>query len=158
METDKIAIYPGSFDPITFGHIDVIRRSQKIFDKVIVAVLENSQKQCMFSAQERIKMIMQACPSVRVESFSGLLVDFLRKEKANFIIRGLRAVSDFEYEFQMEVANKNLCPDAETVLVMTDKEYFYLSSTLVKELAKGRAPLDKFVPRHVEEALRSKFR
>jgi pantetheine-phosphate adenylyltransferase len=154
----KIAVYPGSFDPITFGHMDVIERSRKVFDKIIIAVLENARKECLFSVDERIDMIKQAFPGLEVESFSGLLVDFLKKKNAFFVIRGLRAVSDFDYEFQMAIVNKGLLPEAETVFVMTDKKYFYLNSTLVKELAKNRTSLREFVPIHVEKALTEKLK
>jgi pantetheine-phosphate adenylyltransferase len=141
---------------VTFGHMDVIERSRKIFDKVIVAVLENTRKECMFSVQERMDLIRKAVPGLEVESFSGLLVDFLKRKNASFVIRGLRAVSDFDYEFQMAIANKSMLPEAETIFVMTDKKYFYLNSSLVKELAKNRAPLKEFVPAHVEKALLEK--
>lgn len=158
MEENKIAVYPGSFDPITYGHIDVIKRSQKIFDKVIVAVLENGRKTCLFDAQERMDLIRKSVPDVEVASFSGLLVDFLMKKNAFFVIRGLRAVSDFDYEFQMAIANKSLFPKAETIFIMTDKEHFYLNSGLVKELARNHAYLKDFVPLAVEKALRQKFK
>lgn len=155
---ERIAVYPGSFDPVTFGHMDVIERSCKIFDRVIVAVLENSRKGCLFPVQERVGMVKKSVPGVDIESFSGLLVDFLRKNSALFVIRGLRAVSDFDYEFQMAIANKGLYPDLETIFIMTDKKYFYLNSGLVKELARNGAPLSDFVPPHVEAALREKFK
>ncbi len=161
MEYDKkerIAVYPGSFDPITNGHIDVLRRGQKIFDKVIVAVLENTRKQCMFSVGERMDLIRQSVGDVEVDAFSGLLVDFLKKKNARFVIRGLRAVSDFDYEFQMAIANKGLDPGIETIFIMTDKEYFYLNSSLVKELAINRAPLKNLVPPAVERALLEKLK
>jgi pantetheine-phosphate adenylyltransferase len=158
MGKDKIAVYPGSFDPITFGHIDVIERGRKLFDKLIIAVLENSSKEPLFSVDERIDMIRQSVPGIEAESFSGLLVDFVRKKNASFVLRGLRAVSDFDYEFQMAIANKELLPDLDTVFVMTDKEHFYLNSSLVKEMARNRAPLENFVPKPVELALRRKFK
>ncbi|MBI4171097.1 MAG: pantetheine-phosphate adenylyltransferase [Candidatus Aenigmarchaeota archaeon] len=156
--TNKIAVYPGTFDPITYGHIDVIKRSQKLFEKVIVAVLENSRKSCLFSTAERIDMIKNSVADIEVESFSGLLVDFLKRKNAFFVIRGLRAVSDFDYEFQMAIANKSLVPEIETIFIMTDKEHFYLNSTLVKELAKNRADLKDLVPEPVERALQEKFK
>jgi len=155
----RTAVYPGSFDPVTNGHIDVIKRSLKLFDKIIVAVLENSRKEPLFSVKERIEMIKAATKGMNaeVESFSGLLVDYLKKKKTNFVIRGLRAMSDFDYEFQMAIANKSMNSEIETIFIMTDKKYFYLNSRLVKEMARLGGPLGEFVPRHVENELREKF-
>jgi pantetheine-phosphate adenylyltransferase len=156
----KTAVYPGSFDPVTNGHIDIIRRSLKIFDKVIVAVYEEPPKrQVLFSADERAEMIREATKGMSVEIvvFSGLLVDYLKKKNINFIVRGLRALSDFDYEFQMAVVNKKLGADVETIFITTDKQYFYLNSTLVKELAKHGASLSDLVPKNVEKKLREKF-
>jgi len=158
MSDMKTAVYPGTFDPITNGHLDVIKRALKIFDKVIIAVLENEKKQPIFSAAERIEMIKEATKDldVEVESFDGLLVNFLKKKNASIIIRGMRAMSDFDYEFQMAIANKKM-GEAETIFIVTDKEYFYLNSRLVKELARLGGPLGGLVTKNVEEALRKKF-
>jgi len=155
----KTAVYPGSFDPVTLGHLDVIKRSLKMFDKLIIAVLENSRKTCLFSVEERISLLKEATKGmdVEVDSFSGLLVDYLKKKRTDFVIRGLRAVSDFDFEFQMAVANKKLFPQGETIFILTDKEYFYLNSTTVKELAANNADIGEFVPPHVEAALKRKF-
>lgn len=150
----KTAVYPGSFDPCTNGHLDVIRRSSKLFDEVVVAVLNNSSKTPLFSAEERIdllKSVVSDLPNVRVCSFSGLLVDFLRDINASIVIKGIRAVSDFEYEFQMALTNQILFPDMETLFIHTSKEYMFLSSSIVKEIAsyggslKGLVP-DKLIP------------
>ena len=158
MEKNRIAVYPGSFDPVTLGHLDVIKRSLKIFDKLIIAVLENDKKQPLFSAAERVEMIKEAVKgaNVDVESFDGLLADFLKKKGVGIIIRGMRAMSDFDYEFQMAIANKKL-GDAETIFIVTDKEYFYLNSRLVKELARLGGSLDGFVTKGVEKKLKEKF-
>jgi len=155
----RIAVYPGSFDPITYGHVDVIRRSLKIFDKVIVAVLDNENKSPLFTAEERIGMIKNVVKGmpVEVETFSGLLVDYMKKKKTHTVIRGLRAMSDFEHEFQMATVNKFMDDDIETIFVMTDKKYFYLSSRLAKELAKLGGPVSEFVPKPVEDKLKVKF-
>lgn len=160
MEIHKVAVYPGSFDPVTNGHIDVVKRSLKIFDKVVIAVLENSKKEPLFTAAERIEMIGEATRGMNVEidSFSGLLVGYLKRRGTNFTIRGLRAMSDFDYEFQMAIANKSMDENIETVFIMTDKKYFYLNSRLVKELARLGGPLGELVPKHVEEKLREKFK
>jgi len=152
----KTAVYPGKFDPITFGHIDVIRRALKIFDRLIVAVAESS-KETLFTKDERIEMIRRATKNVEVESFSSLLVDYLKEKRLNIVVRGLRAVSDFDKEFQMAVMNNKLYPEMETIFIMTDKRYFYLNSRLIKELAKLGGSLEDFVPKNVEEKLREKF-
>lgn len=133
----KIAVYPGSFDPITCGHLDIIQRSCKMFDKVIVALLNNSAKRSLFSMEERIKMIERCTkdlPNCQVESFDGLLVDFVRQNNADTIIRGLRAISDFEYEFQMALLNKKLNPEVETLFMVTSLNCQYISSSVVKEI------------------------
>jgi len=135
----RIALYPGSFDPITNGHLDVIKRSLSLFDKIIIAVNENPLKDFLFTAEERVEMIKKVLndfPEIEVESFRGLLVHYAKKKGARFIIRGLRAVSDFEYEFQMDLMNRKLNPQIETVYLMTDQRYSYLSSSVVKEIAK----------------------
>lgn len=153
----KIAIYPGTFDPVTNGHLDIINRSLKIFDKVIVAVTDNDSKNPYFSVRERIEMLSEVTKglNVEVEGFDGLLVDYIKRKKSKVIIRALRAVSDFDYEFQMAVINKELSSEIETIFLMTNKEYFYLSSSIVKELAKSKADISKFVPKAVEKRLKN---
>ena len=155
-----IGIYPGSFDPVTYGHIDIIKRSSRIFKKLIVAVLVNPQKKPLFTAEERIMMIQDAVkhiPNVEVEKFSGLLVDFARLKRAKVIIRGLRAVSDFEVEFQMALMNKKLEDDIETIFIMTSSEFSFLSSSIVKEVARLGGCLRGLVPEKIAERLKSKF-
>ena len=154
-------IYPGSFDPITYGHIDIIERALKICDKVIVGILTNSLKESTFTAEERMSLIGKALPGrqeIEVMSFSGLLVDFMRKNNVKTVIRGLRAVSDFENEFQLALINKNQYPDMETLFMMTNSNYLYLSSSMVKEIAKYGGKVDSYVPLCVSEALMDKFK
>ena len=155
----KIAVYPGSFDPITNGHLDIIKRALKIFDKVIIAVGENNRKNPLFSTDEKLALIKKTTEALPVEadSFSGLLADYLKKKDCKTIIRSLRAVSDFDYEFQMAVVNRELHEDLETVFLMTGREYFYLNSSLVRELAKKQGNVSSLVPKEVEEALQKKF-
>ena len=156
----RIAVYPGSFDPLTNGHLDVITRSSKLFDKLIVGVLTNSAKSCAFSTEERIGFINRVTdklPNVRVTEFSGLLVNFARENNAGVIIKGLRALADFEYEFQMALVNKNQYPEVETLFMSTSSEYMFLSSSVVKELAKHRGSLDGLVPEEFEDDLYNKF-
>lgn len=146
---ERIAVYPGSFDPITNGHIDIIRRSARTFDKVYVAVLVNSSKKPMFSIEQRmdwIRRATQGLENVEIDTFSGLLVDYMKEKKSLFIIKGLRAVSDFEYEFQMALMNHKLSKDIETLFMMTSGKYQYLSSSIVKEVARHGASLDGLVP------------
>jgi pantetheine-phosphate adenylyltransferase len=156
----RLAVYPGTFDPVTYGHIDVIKRALRIFDKVIIAVAEKSaRKETIFTKEERIAMIKELrIEDTEVESFSNLLVDYLRNKKINTVIRGLRAVSDFDREFQMAVANNQLYPEMETIFIMTDKKYFYLSSSLVRELAKLGGSVKNMVPENVENALKKKLK
>jgi len=156
---DKVAVYPGSFDPITNGHLDVIKRALSVFDKLIIAVSEKPEKKLFFTVEERIKMIKDAAKGldVKVESFDALLTEYVKKKKIKFVVRGLRAVSDFDREFQMAIANHELNPDMETFFIMTDKKYFYLNSTLVKELVKYGGNIKEMVPKNVEKALKDKF-
>lgn len=155
-----IAVYPGSFDPCTNGHLDVIRRASRIFDKVVVAVLANSGKTPLFSSEERADMlrsVTQEFENVEVECFSGLLVDFTDKVKADVIIKGLRAVSDFEYEFQMALINRNLKNSLETLFLPTSKEYMFLSSSVVKEIAGYNGNLDGLVPAALIPVIKARF-
>ena len=143
----KTAIYPGSFDPVTLGHFDIIKRSSEIFDQVIVGVLCNNAKSPLFSVEERVKMLEEVTkdiPNVEVQSFDGLLVDFMRQNHAKVIVRGLRAITDFEYELQMAQTNRVLAPDVDTVFLTTSLEYAYLSSTIMKEVANFDGDLSKF--------------
>jgi pantetheine-phosphate adenylyltransferase len=154
------AIYPGSFDPITNGHLDVIERASKLFDEVIVAVADNVEKQPLFPLEERLALLrttIGARASVRIGQFDGLLVDFAVTEKATAVIRGLRAVSDFEFEFQMALMNRKLQGTVETIFLMPKEDYTYLSSRLVKEIARLGGDVSKFVPGEVAVALRRKF-
>lgn len=157
----KIAIYPGTFDPVTNGHVDVARRAAELFDKVIVCVAVNTLKTPLFTGAERVEMIRESVKNVKnieVEEFSGLLVDYARKKNADAIVRGLRAVSDFEYEFQMALTNRKLCPDVDTVFLMPHENYTYLNSTIVREIARFGGDVGEFVPDHVKRQLINKFR
>jgi len=156
----KRAIYPGSFDPVTFGHLDVIKRALKLFDEVIVAVAVNEQKQGLFTVDERIELLELATREigdVRVAHFSGLLVNFARDQQAAALIRGLRAISDFEFEFQMALMNRKLEQSIETLFLMPKEEYTYLSSRIVKEIAALGGNVEAFVGPTVARALRAKF-
>jgi len=153
-------IYPGSFDPITNGHLDVIQRAATLFDEVVVAVAYNEQKRSLFTAGERISLIHEvlgAAPNIRVAQFDGLLVEFARAEKATAVVRGLRAVSDFEFEFQMALMNRKLEPHIEAIFLMPAEKYTYLSSRIVKEIARLGGDVGAFVPVSVARALREKF-
>ena len=155
----NIGVYPGSFDPITYGHLDIIKRSAKLFDRLIVAVLSNPKK-TMFSIEERIHMIRDSVndiPNIEIDSFEGLLVDFARLKKARVIVKGLRAVSDFEYELQMALMNKKLDSDIETIFIMTSSKYSYLSSSIVKEVSSHGGCVASLVPPLVESRLRKVF-
>ena len=157
----KIAICPGSFDPATNGHIDIIKRSGLLFDKVIVAVLNNSTKKPLFSVEERVELLKKTCGSienVEIDSFSGLLIDYAKSKNANAIVKGLRAVSDFEYELQMALMNKKLNPEIETVFMMTSSKYSYLSSSLVKEVAQFGGCIKGLVPDIIEDEIHKRFR
>ena len=154
------AIYPGSFDPITNGHLDVIERAAKLFDQVIVAVAVNDQKQSLFTAEERVRLIekgVKDLPNVTVASFSGLLVEFARRQSANAVVRGLRAVSDFEFEFQMALMNRKLDEQIETIFLMPAEQYTYLSSRIVKEVSRFGGNIQPFVPECVQKALELKL-
>ena len=156
-----IAVYPGSFDPATYGHIDMIMRASKFVDRLIVAVLSNSAKQPIFSVDERLMMLKETCKEVdniEFAAFSGLLVEFARDCRANTIIRGLRAVSDFEYEFQMALTNKILDCEIETLFISTSAQYAYLSSSIVKEVAALGGNVDSMVPAAIKERLLQKIR
>jgi pantetheine-phosphate adenylyltransferase len=155
------AIYPGSFDPPTNGHLDVIQRACRLFDEVIVAVTANETKNALFSIEERIGLLRLTTgrfANARVARFDGLLVEFARRNEAGAVIRGLRAVSDFEYEFQMALMNRKLEASVETIFLMPREEYTYLSSRLVKEIARLGGNVSAFVPESITEALRVKFR
>ena len=154
------AIYPGSFDPVTNGHLDIIERARKLFDEVIVAVAHNDEKQPLLSLKERLDLLRETAgkiDNVRIAQFKGLLVEFARAEKAGAVIRGLRAVSDFEFEFQMALMNRKLDAGVETIFLMPKEEYTYLSSRIVKEIARLGGDVSSFVPVCVARALNSKF-
>ena len=155
-----IAVYPGSFDPATYGHLDIIKRASVSFDKVIVGVLHNSAKSPLFSVEERVNILKKATqdiPNVEVRSFSGLAVDFAKECQAHTIVRGLRAITDFEYELQMAQTNRVLAPDIDTVFLTTSLEYAYLSSTIMKEVAGYDGDLSKFAPPEITEAVKKKM-
>ena len=155
----RIAIYPGCFDPVTNGHIDIVERGRRLFDEIIVAVSDNASKRPTFSLAERLGFLRQAVrpySQVHVESFSGLLMDYVKKKKAVAVIRGLRAVSDFEYEFQMALMNRRQNARFETVFLMPDEKYTYLSSSLVREVSRLGGRVHGLVPRHVEIALKNR--
>ena len=144
----RVAVYPGSFDPITNGHLDIIKRSSKMFDKLVIGVLNNSSKTALFTADERVKMIQRVTKgieNVEIEAFNGLLIDFVHKVNSNIIVRGLRAVTDFEYELQLSLTNKGIAPDIDTVFLTTNLKYLYLSSSMVKEIALYNGDISEFV-------------
>ena len=157
----RVCIYPGSFDPITNGHLDIIDRASKIFDKLIVSVVKNPSKQPVFTLQERVELIKECVKdykNIEVDSFTGLLTDYVKEKGAFTIVKGLRIVADFEYEFQMALLNKNINPEIETIFMMTNSKYSYISSTMIKEIAKLGANLDEFVPKIIKEKLLYKLR
>ena len=155
-----VALYPGSFDPATNGHLDIIRRAADTFERLIVAVGRNSTKSPLFTTEERIEMLRECCapwPNVTLTTFDGMLVSFARSQGARVLIKGLRAVSDFEYEFQMAMANRQLAPDIETLFMMSSAEHLYLSSSIVKEIARLGGDVSSLVPPTIETRLREKF-
>jgi pantetheine-phosphate adenylyltransferase len=158
--TLKRGIYPGSFDPITNGHLDVILRAEQLFDEVVIAVAHNDQKSPLFTKEERVALIEETVAGhdrIKVTSFDGLLVDFAREHEASALVRGIRALSDFEFEFQMALMNRKLAPSIETIFLMPKEEYSYISSRMVKEIARLHGDITEFVPKNVQKALRSKL-
>jgi pantetheine-phosphate adenylyltransferase len=158
---ERVAVYPGSFDPLTNGHVDIILRGARLFDRIIVAILRNAEKNPLFSPDERAAMaieVFREYPNVEIDSFDGLLVDYAGLRKASAIVRGLRAVSDFEFELQMALMNRRLAPDIETVFMMPAEQYTYVSSRLIKEVFALGGPITGLVPEVVEERLRERNR
>lgn len=158
---EKIAVCPGTFDPITNGHLDIIERAAKTFDVIFVSVLKNASKKPLFSLSERIQLIEEATkhlPNVRVESSEGLLVDYAKKKRATVVIRGLRAVTDFEYELQIAAMNRTLDAELETFFVMTNPKYSFLSSSMIREVASYNGDVANLVPKNVNEALLAKYK
>ena len=156
----SIAVYPGSFDPVTYGHLDVIRRSSSLVDELIVGVLNNNTKTPLFSVEERVKILLEVTkdlPNVQIESFSGLSVEFAKQSGAQFIVRGLRAITDFDYELQMAQTNRVLNPDIDTIFLTTSLEYAYLSSSTVKEVASYGGDISKLVPGAVVDRIYNKI-
>ena len=159
MASEIIAIYPGSFDPLTNGHVDIIQRGSRLFDRIVVAILLNIEKSPLFTVPERVDLareVFAEYPNVEVDTFDGLLVDYARRKRASVIVRGLRAISDFEYELQMAMMNRKIEPEIETVFMLPGEAYSYLSSRLVKELARLGGPVKGLVPPIVEERLRGR--
>jgi pantetheine-phosphate adenylyltransferase len=157
----RTAIYPGSFDPLTNGHLDVLQRAAKLFDRVVVAIAKNESKNPMFSLNERLALVKPAIAhlkNVEAEIFGGLLVEYAAAQKAQTIVRGLRAISDFEFEFQMALMNRNLDENIETIFMMPKDTYTFISSRIVKEIARLGGDVSPFVPPHVEAALKQKFK
>ena len=155
------AIYPGSFDPLTNGHLDLIARAAKIFDHLVVAILRNSSKNPLFSVEERVAMLSEGIAefdNVSISTFDGLLVEFAREQRAHAVVRGIRAISDYEYEFQMALMNRRLSPDVETIFLMPDAKYSFVSSRLVKEVFELGGSIDGLVPKFVIDRLKDKQR
>ncbi|HNT44487.1 MAG TPA: pantetheine-phosphate adenylyltransferase [Syntrophorhabdaceae bacterium] len=158
---ETLAVYPGSFDPVTFGHLDILARGLELFDKVIIAIAYNIEKQGLFTFEERKDLIQQSIngnSNVIIDSFDGLLIDYVKKVNARFVIRGLRAMSDFEYEFQMASINRTLNPGMDTLFMMTSKDYFFISSRTIKEVAAFHGSVSSFVPAPVERRLKEIFK
>ena len=158
----KTAVYPGTFDPVTNGHIDIIERALKLFDKLYIVVGDNPQKSATFATDERVSMLKQALKKynsrIEVEHFDGLLLNYVKKKKSNVVVRGLRAISDFEFEFSRALISRELANDIETIFLMTKDDYAFLSSSIVKEIAMFNGSVKGFVPEIVEKKLREKFR
>ena len=157
---ERLALFPASFDPVTNGHLDIIQRSHRVFSDLVVAVANNVEKRGMFSVDERMEMLRAALgdqPGIRITAFDGLLVDYARRIGAHVVIRGLRAVSDFEYEFEMALMNRHLSPEIETLFMMTSQKFFYVSSSRLKELVRFGANVDDFVPPLVAKKLRERL-
>lgn len=155
------AVYPGSFDPVTYGHLDIIRRAAKMFDCLIIAVLNNSAKSPLFTADERVRMIREITsdiPNIQIEKFDGLTIEYCHKKGAQFMVRGLRAVTDFEYELQIAQTNRVIAPDIDTVFLTTNLKYSYLSSSIVKEIASYDGDIHSFIDPLVEKEIRRKIR
>ncbi len=161
---DTLALYPGSFDPITYGHLDILERATDLFDKIIVTIAVNNRKETVFTGDEREKLIKiclqdkRWAKSVEVQQFTGLLVDFAKEKKAQTLVRGVRQISDFEYEFRMALTNRRLAPDVDTVFLMPNEHLTFISASLVKEVAYWDGDLSSFVPAHVAEALHQKYK
>ncbi len=156
----RIAICPGSFDPVTKGHVDILERSSKLFDKVIAVVMVNPNKTPTFTKDERVEFIKKATrhiPNIEVDSYLGLVADYAREKNAHTLIKGLRAVTDFEYEFQQALTNKKLNPELETLFMVTNQEYMYLSSTIVRQIAGFGGKIEQFVPKRIEEEVFRRF-
>lgn len=157
------AIYPGSFDPLTNGHLDILERAAKMFEKVYVTVAVNNQKSSVFTGDERVALIEEAIQDeewkdkIVIEQFTGLLIDYARKKKVNVLLRGVRQISDFEYEFRMALTNRRLAPEIDTLFLMPDEQLTFISATIVKEVAAWGGDLSSFVPEHVAKALRKKY-
>ncbi|PNV63861.1 pantetheine-phosphate adenylyltransferase [Clostridium sp. chh4-2] len=155
-----VAVYPGSFDPVTLGHYDIIERTSKIMDRVILGVLNNNSKSPLFSVEERVNMLKSVTnqlPNVEVQSFDGLLIDFVRKNNANVIVRGLRAITDFEYELQLSQTNRVIAPEIDTLFLTTNLKYSYLSSSIVKEIAMYHGDISAFLHPEIAELVKKKF-
>ena len=156
----RIGVYPGSFDPATLGHLDIIQRASRLFDKLIVAPMINGEKHSSFTMEEKVDFLRRMTrdlPNVEVESFGGLLADYVKEKNACAIVKGLRAVSDFEYEFQMALANKKLNPDVDTVFLMTGQKYLFLSSTIVRDIARHGGDITGFVPEEIRDDIMKKL-
>ena len=154
-------LYPGSFDPVTYGHLDVAKRAASIFDEVLVAVAANSEKKALFSIEERMELFREACkdiPNIRVVTFKGLMVKAVDDFKADAVIRGIRAASDFEYEFQMALANRSLAPNAETVFITADPQNMYVSSSLIRQIATFGGNVSDFVPKNIVEEIEKRLK